>query len=267
MVYEDLYGDMYDERAGVDDDDMDMNVTPLSDAQPDAPTGTQTVNARGLLEFNGFSSGQPFLLERPSRYLQRMRDAMRSLIVLPSDRDDPGVDARILWSPIVTLPFPLLTGTEKAANEDATRYPLLHAPINYPLPEDVDWDEYALALTLLYTASDVMVEQDTSLYTYGMHGQFEADDTVLENIKDMAHTFNEPLRLLNMARLVDFAVRDPQREQEPLTLLLDTWQDERGLQTIVDEGRDAARMVNVLYEIMFGDDITFDPFHEHDTQR
>lgn len=260
---------MYDPYDTVPQEDVEREdtrmVTPLDDATGGNHGRVETNGT--LLSFEGYSSGQPFLLERPTRYIQRMRDAISSLIVLPEDqRGQDSMDRHILWSPIVTLPYPLLDDSTMGLSEQTNAYPLMHAPENYRLPTYAsfeDWEEYAFTLTLLYTASDVMTEYGADVYTYGIDGQFMVNEDVLKNMHDIATQYKEPVRKLNLARLVDMTMQDPDHETDALDMLLSTWEVEPDLQHIVDQGRESAEMVELLYEIMFQDNpVRFTPFSE-----
>lgn len=214
------------------------------------------------LRFAGFASRLPLLVERPSMFVTRLRASARSIIMLEGESDEHGtIDDRILISPSIALPVFFLYGTELFPNEDVLKYPLLHMPANHQYDGSMQVRDYALTLIALYTAGGIMFEDGSGdLYTYGVDDPFEVDDTAWDTAAEWATMVAEPLGRLNMARLLGFALSDPNTESEPLGILFDTWGETRGVDEIIEDGRKAADEVKPYYDVLT--DFPYQPFSE-----
>lgn len=228
----------------------------------DAPTLTPSPTEDGPapLAFTGFASPLPLLLERPSLYMKRLRDAAESMFMTPDGGD---VTDRILYSPAVALPFFVMHGDELYAGEHVMGYPLLHAPDNHQPGEGDDPSVYALTMIAAYTAMGLIREDgDGNLLAYGIPvGEpFGVDDETWAAADDWARTMVYPLGELNKARLLGFALRDPDNERDALAVLFDAWGETRDPNTLIQAGKEAARQVDVDYGIFI--DTSFKPFNE-----
>ena len=243
----------------------ESSPTPLDDTASTGGTPTSSVTQADdeatVYTFQGFASPIPLLAERPSLYIRRMRDAMGSMITTPDDDPHGGVENRILYSPAAALPFPVLYGNELFASETVFAYPLLHAPRNHQPYGDIRLDEYALTLTILYTATGIMRETDGNVLAYRLQDPFEVEDETWDEAAGLAHDMLDPLSRLNRARLLGFAVNDWANEGESLSLLFDAWEEERGPSDILADGQKAASELEDAYRTLY-EGLPYQPFNE-----
>lgn len=255
--------------------------TPLDENDP--PTGEPT-----LWDFEGFTSGTPFLLERPSRYITRMRRSMNSLLALPERDTQESIDSRILWSPIVELPIPLAQKDDTARTMAAVSYPFMYVPQNQPLTDNMDPERYALTLHVYLAATQAIV-YDTQyihdLYTYGVDaGSFRVDDDIWERAGIVADYYADALRDLNIGRLTQFMLADMDNEYDAWDRLMLTWGidvedkqhpgevSESIVGQLLDRGTQASTRMASMYDKVFdlsdtqsGTVIPYNAFHENDT--
>lgn len=213
------------------------------------------------LNFQGFASPLPLLVERPTVYVRRLREATASMVRPPENDTHYGVDGRVLYTPTVSLPFPVLFGDETFANEAVTTYPLLHRPENHPLTDSSRIRVYALTLVAFYTEGGIIHEPgDGNLLAYGLAGQFNADDEAWERAERWATMMADPLDALNRARLLGFALNDPEHENPTLATLFNAWGETRNGDDIINAGREAVPVLEQHYNDFI--DIEFRPFSE-----
>lgn len=230
MSYKDVFGFDPDEgvpSAPLPDVTPAMPVPPVDSGQADSQQAvqtTQTVDEPAPLLFSGFSSGRPLLIERPSRYLSRIRGGVESLLILPPDDEQGGDDARTLCSPIVSLPYPILYGNEMFPDEDAAAYPLLRAPANHPFDPDTDSiDVYALTVSLSLYASGMMLDDGTDLLAYPLPSRYEIPDQTWDAAAAWADAHAQQLASLNLGRVFGFTLNHPDEERNWLTTLFRAW--------------------------------------------
>lgn len=255
--------------------------TPLDENDPH--TGEPT-----LWDFEGFTSGTPFLLERPSRYITRMRRSMNSLLVLPERDTQESIDSRILWSPIVELPIPLAQKDDTARTMAAVSYPFMYVPQNQPLTDNMDPERYALTLHVYLAATQAIV-YDTQhihdLYTYGVDASsFLVDDATWERAGMVADYYAGALRDLNIGRLTQFMLADMDNEYDAWDRLMLTWGidvedkqhpgevSESIVVQLLDRGAQASTRMASMYDKVFdlsdtesGTVLPYNAFHENDT--
>lgn len=256
MSYKDFFGENHP-----------MAAAPTETATPPKPSltsdgPTPNVEKYDLLAFQGFSSGRPLLLERPTRYVDRIIDSMRQIVAVPDGDEHGGIMGRAYLSPIFTLPFALPHEGDGISGETANRYPYLHFPANHDWnPDETSLDEYLLAIEYVYVTSDIAQETDDGdLITYGVDGDYTIDDDLWRTACDWTKEISGPLSDLNKGRLLGFALNsDNEKEIETVSGLFDLWQEQRDPQRILDDAQQAAGDVKDLHDMLF--DTPIDPFH------
>lgn len=242
-------------------------ASPAQTATPPRPLPTSdgtppTVEKYDVLAFQGFSNGRPLLLERPTKYVDRVIDSMRQIITIPENDEHGGIMGRVYLSPIFTLPFALPHEGDMINGEDANRYPYLHFPTNHEWnPDETSLDEYLLAIEYVYVMADIAQETaDGDLITYGVDGDWTIDDGLWRTARDWTEEISGPLADLNKGRLLGFALDDGgEKEIETVSGLFDLWHEERDPQQILDDAQQAAGDVEDMYDMLF--DTPIDPFH------
>lgn len=229
---------------------QDPTITPEDDAVSSDETP---------IAFQGFASPQSLMIERPSRYVERIREATKSMILIPDGDPYGGLPARIISSPLLALPAPALFGNESFPSEDVLAYPLLHSPVNHPPHAPVD--EYVLTLTVLYTMGGVLYEDGRDVFAYRLEDPFEVGAEAWGMAEDWVRENEERLATLNLARLVRFSSLPG--EEQAATGLLDFWRieiPESKRSAMVDAGRDAADRLAEPYRRLFG--VELRPFED-----
>lgn len=256
MSYTDIFGSMPEPQR-----DIEETVT-----EPPVDAASATGDARqddggATLNFMGFTSPLPLLVEQPSVYVKRLRDAISSMVMPPAENDTHyGIDGRVLYSPAIALPFPVLYGDELFANEAVTAYPLLHQPLNHPMTETTPIRVYVLTLIAFYMRNGVIHEDGNgNLLAYGLTGQFNADDESWAEAERWANMMVEPLDALNRARLLGFALNDREHEMGTLATLFNAWDETRNGDDIIKAGQDAIPEVEAHYNDFI--DVDFRPFN------
>lgn len=210
------------------------------------------------LLYSGFSSGKPLLIERPSRFLQRIRGGIESIVIPPDDDPYNGVDARTLCSPIMSLPYPILYGEEQFPNEDAAHYPLLYAPANHPYEDGTPIDVYALTVMLAMTATDLIHEDGGDLLAYPCPEPYTIPDSVWEESRQWVDGNARQLAALNLGRALGFAMLDPDTERDSLTTLFRCWDVRMTGDEIIGDAQEAAEQLDPVWPFP-----GFTPFSEH----
>lgn len=246
MAYEDVIGSSYWMDNNLSEDDGGNE----DDAQPADP-----------LMFSGFASRHPLLLERPSLYLKRMSDSIRSIAHPPENDGNNGVWGRFVCSPIMSIPFPVLYGDE-TINGDALGYPLLHMPSNHPFnPESIGLDVYALTLSTVLSLNNIMRENgEGDIIAYPLDDPYEVDDDVWDGVLELVNDVKEDLMQLNVARIYGFALNDMDTEKRACSTLFDAWNVNGSGDEILENGKDAAMRLESSYDIFT--DLPFLPFDE-----
>lgn len=219
------------------------------------------------LRWEGFASGHPLLLERPSVYWNRIAGAGRALIVPPAEDDgNGGAEDRMLYSGILSVPFPVLYGTEGLTSEDAVSYPMLHQPENRAWDPDADdaptLEEYALTMCVAYQVMNIMVEEGKDIVSYRIPLEgFDVDGDLWDSCAAWAKQNAEPLFKLNVGRLLTFGLNDIDAEEPYWQALVAMWGLEGDGDTILDEAKRAADILEPAYHAVFPD-VRFEPFTE-----
>lgn len=191
--------------------------------EPDPTPGQEAEDH--ILTYQGFASPTPFLLEPPNAYLNRISTAARTLLRIPDDSPHPDAATRAVYSPALSIPF-LLPEQGDRMNPDARRYPLLHLPDGRPYDDpELPVDAYALAVVIAYEMDDInfMGEPgDGDLTTWDNIPRYAVPDKYWTRALELAELIYQPLRDLNLARLVAAAMRDA-KERPALLMLRDAW--------------------------------------------
>lgn len=257
MAYNNMFGSR---RQFIDNSPADD--TPSNDLI-NAAHDVTTKPEQKPLRFEGFGTGLPLLLERPSKYIERMSNAARNMI---QTEDGSPAESRILFSPVVSLPFFVLDGSEKFANEDVLKYPLLHAPANHPLTDPEQLDVYVLTLITMYVTAGMLAEDyDGSVYTYGVEGEFEIADDVWAAAEEWSKDVAPIIREINYARIAQFASLVWEEEQPAFEMLEQAWGvNPDDWQKYVDKMPENVDMLGHDYDIITN--LKFEPYSELSTQ-
>lgn len=256
MSYKDFFGENRPTPHKTEDE---QNVTPLS---PPTFDTTPVVEKYDVMSFQGFSSGRPLLLERPTKYVNRIINSMKQIIAIPENDQYGGIAGRVYLSPIFTLPVALLHEGDKIGNETVNRYPYLHFPSNHEWNADeISLDEYLLAIEYMFVIHDIAQEStEGDLLTYGVDGDYTMDDDAWKTACEWSKEISKPLSDLNRGRLLGFAINSKsEKEVDTVVDLLDLWGEEREPQQILSDAQTAAGDVEDLYDMVFS--IPFEPFH------
>ena len=248
-------------------DPTDEPVTPSPVVAPDTPdTGqpdTDGTNSGNFLNFPGFATRHPLLVERPSRYVQRLNTAAQHLFTAPDNHPE----RRILFSPALALPFFLPTGDERFS-DDTIQYPLLHVPARHPYnPDECTIDQYALTLIALYTAMGIIDEPgDGDLYAVGITTEDltfpdpQEEDDAWRTCAEWAESVMHPIADVNIARLIRFTGDDPD-EQRYLQALFETWGIHDTTGDLLAQGERSAQLLANTYNAFT--DLPFEPTVEN----
>ncbi|PWG62665.1 hypothetical protein [Bifidobacterium callitrichidarum] len=259
MGYNNMFGSR---RQFIDNSTDDDTSTPSADLLHAAKDVTVKPEQKPL-RFEGFGSTLPLLLERPSKYIQRMTGAARNMI---QTADGSPAESRILFSPVVSLPFFVLDGSEKFANEDVLKYPLLHAPANHPLTDPEQLDVYVLTLITMYVTAGMLAEDyDGSVYTYGVEGEFEIADDVWAAAEEWSKDVAPIIREINLARIAQFASLAWEEEQPAFEMLEQAWGvNPDDWQPLADKMPENVDLLKHDYDIITN--LPFEPYSELSSQ-
>lgn len=246
------------------------NTTPATVWQDDAPVTPLHREDEGLpdlqpLQYEGFSSGVPLLVERPTRFVNRIKGAAESLIIPPTPDDGNG-DAfdRMLLSPMISLPFPVLYGTESLTSEEVVGYPMLHQPDNRPWDPngEVTLEQYALTMIVAFNVMNIMAETGHDLVAYSVPvDSFEVDGDLWDECADWARENGELLASLNIGRFLLFGSEDVETEEPMWRNMVNMWNIEGDAESIMGEAQHAADLLQPAYEAILPD-VAFTPFDE-----
>lgn len=266
------YSDMFASRRSFpttheDDELVEPIATPQPAVQTVQPVDTQQAEPDiEPLIFEGFASNHPLLLERPSRYVNRVKGAAVSLFTTP----DNNPDSRILYSPAIALPFFVLQGDE-TFNADTIQYPLLHMPANHPYDGNISIDLYALSLMVALSVGGYLYEPSRdelqaqgyaagALLAYGITDtNFMLPDELWNAAYGWAESNMKAIAALNMARLTAFSQNNPD-EQRIAKTLFDSWGVDDNPAMLMADGKDAAQFLQVGYDAVTEN--LFEPFNE-----
>lgn len=259
MGYEDMFGS-YNPSA-YETDDM---VTPLDSTY----AAQATPQEQPVLTFDGFGSRNPLFMERPTRYVKRISDAMANMLILPEDDLHGGLYAREFYSPAVALPFPYLYGNEYAVSESAAKYPLLHFPQGHDGPVgDESEEHFVLSLIFLYLGRGLMLEdKEGTIGTFGVDDPVIIEPEVWDYATRLADELMEPIGKVNLCRLGLFS-RLGSEEEKAVELdmylrLLNAWNVEPDFDKIYKEAMDSVDVIAEHYHEIIPDDVPFKPFQE-----
>lgn len=269
MGYRDMFGGaaaqrMYDSQEEKKQEQREDEglpaVTPLNRVEELLPDLTP-------LRWEGFASGHPLLLERPSRYWNRIRGAAQAMIIPPAKDDGHGeAEDRMLFSGMLSVPFPVLYGTEGLASEDVIGYPMLHQPENRvwdPTAENAPTlEEYALTMSVAYQVMNIMVEEGADLVSYRIpNEEFEVDGDLWDSCAEWVKENGELLFQLNVGRLLMFGLNDVDTEEPYWQALANMWRLEGDGDSILDDAKRAAELLEPGYNAILPD-VKYEPFTE-----
>lgn len=260
MAMSDVFGEYasYMESRAQRPDDADQTpATPLD--EPAAETAQP-------IRFDGFSSGRPWYVDKPTAYIGRM-NGVANLILVDEGDEDGNVGsplAGMLFTPTLPLPCPAPDERYAPASDDALAYPLIDLPENVESSGDPVVD--MLAWTLMLDDMGLMVETaDGGLLCYEIEPGFECDPALWDAYVKEAETLAPRLLAVNMARLILFAMMDRAGEANALRSLFDAWGVPTDGQTTlrwVQDGILAGEFVRQEHETSFPDSDDHDPFGE-----
>lgn len=263
------YDDMFASRRTFtnETDSQQPAVTPQPAVPANEPANEPTADSEPAapLLFEGFASHHPLLIERPSRYTARLNGAARALFHTPDNKPE----SRVLYSPIVALPFFTFHGDE-TFSDSTIQYPLLHTPTNHPYNGTISTDLYALTLIVALTTGGILYEptveqindlnlEDGDLLAYETGDDYQIPDDLWDASLGWAQDNMNAIAALNMARLAAFSSSDP-GEQQLARTLLSGWGIEDDLTTVASWGQDAASFLSVGYDAITQK--PFEPFSE-----
>lgn len=252
MGYKDIFDDSFSTPAS-DKSEKSSAVTPLT------PEPEEQQQLKPLL-FPGFGSGRPLLLERPSRYIQRLSDTASKVYAVPDGDPYGGVENRILYSPVISLPVFLLHENELFANHDVLKYPLLNPPLNHAW-DGSDISVYMLTIIAAYTSAGILHEDvDGDVLAYDVEYPLSVADELWDAASDWASEAAPLLKDLNTARLLGFALKSPNEETDALRALFESWDENRSSGEIIEAGKHAANLLQDDYNVFV--DVEFRPFQE-----
>lgn len=251
MALDDVFGTSFPSP------DVGAEETPVTPLDPEGASPDPSP-----IVFEGFASPQPLLAERPTRFVNRMRDSVNALVHVPDGDGDGGTDARIHLSPIMTIPVPTLYGNELFPGRDAAAYPMLHWPDNHPWTPDggQPYDEYLLGLYAFHTMSGMMHCEGGDLYSYPLDGPWEADDAPWNLAMSWAADVAPLLLRVNLARLTAFATLDWQSEGPLLGRLYALWGVEDTPEQVTALDGDAVMALEPLLRVV--SDLPYRPYEE-----
>ena len=251
-----------DPLKSIYEDDYGTSLDPTEEEQEieqEEERRSQTEDAH-TITFTGFASSTPFLVEKPSHYIDRLSQAAQALIITP-DGDTEGPGTRVLYSPALSLPF-LLPQEGDKMYEHSRHYPLLNLPEGRPYDDpELPIDAYALAVIVAYEMQDVnfMGEPgDGDLLTWDDIVRYAVPDKYWSKALEVTEAIYQPLIALNLARLVRFSQPD-QHERQQLATLCKAWQVTDTPATLIENGDRALPVIKERWESI-APDKPFDPY-------
>lgn len=252
MALEDVFGASAAYHAQKSWEDKPDPVTPLDDV-----SGTDATPIR----FDGFSSGRPWYVDKPTRYLGRMNAAAN--LLLRDTENGPALHG-MLVSPILSLPCPGPDERYEPASDDAYAYPLIDIPVNAESFGDPDIDMLAWVFAL--TDMGLMMEtEDGSIICYELEDEYECDPELWKSELQSAVNLAPLLLNVNLARFILFAMMDRHAETETFTALFDLWglgTDNDTIHGLVKGGVKSGWDLAIYHGQAFPDIDDHDPFSE-----
>lgn len=203
-----------------------------------------------IINYQGFASPTPYLLENPTSYINRLATAARTLLSVPAESLHPDPGTRVLYSPAISLPF-FLPEAGDQMYEIAQFYPLLHLPEGRPYDDpELPIDAYALAVVIAYEMDGINLMGEPGggdLLAWDNVPRYAVPDKYWTRALDLAQQVYRPLIAVNLARLV-LAARDNQQERAQLALLCQAWQVVDTPSTLLENGRKASPIVQQYWQ-------------------
>lgn len=254
MAMNDVFGEYAAYMEGASQAESD-------DRAPATPLDGDPADIAPPIKFEGFSSGRPWYVERPSAYLSRMAAAAGLLL---EDEEGGSPLAGILLTPTLSLPCPVPDERFVPAGDDALSYPMIDLPENVESSGDAVIDMLAWILALSDT--ELMAETpEGDLLCYELEDSFDCDQRLWRDETKEAERLAPRLLAANMARLILFGMMDRAKESEPLRTLFDAWgvpTDGRTTLRWVQDGIVAGEFLRQSHETTFPDSDDHDPFSE-----
>lgn len=251
MGYADVFGRAYTPMEKPKETDMPAeNISPLN-----APNGKPPEEP---LLFEGFSSGRPLLVEKPSQYVSRMAAAP---LALATTIEGAVMDYSFVV-PALSLPFVVMSDKVRPLNDEVVKYPLFHFPLSHPLSSDNLLTDQVLALTLvLYDMEAIHEDEDKDLMCYPLPPDFDCADEKWEAALQVAKEFSPVLSTVNLARFALFTLMEPDTERDYFKELAKMWEIEEDAPQLIKEGLDERLFFKETYEDLI-DGYEPDPFRE-----
>ena len=159
-----------------------------------------------VTEWYGFSSGVPFVIEPPAEYLKRMVDCGRALFI-PPDGEDGDYVGRLLFSPSVSLPFPILDGSESLTDMSSVEWLFFRPPVSHVYDGSVTIEEWALTLEAYLYYGYLVNEDEGNVIATELAPGWDSVEPEWSRCAAWAHDAVDWLTSLNVARAYGFAAR------------------------------------------------------------
>lgn len=246
------------------------DVTPIEGKDEEDEEVAREENLQPI-EYDGFASYHPLLVERPTKYVNRLRACAKSLIIPPENDTHGGTDGRILLDSAIALPVPTTMPGDMLTSEQALGYPLFYAPVDreWSVGGDVSYGEYVLTLILTYTMLDIIHEENQSVYAYplSLDSRITIPDDAWEYVTHLAHEMYPLLGAVNRGRLAGLAIYNAQQygdksEADMWNKLAWEWGITIPPNETLDRADEAAEKLQPYYEEVYGD-LQYAPYFEN----
>lgn len=182
-------------------------LAPVADAGDSAGTGGADAGAGvEVTEWYGFSSGVPFVIEPPAEYLKRILDCGHTLFI-PPDGEKGDYVGRLLFSPSVSLPFPILDGSESLTDMSSVEWLFFRPPVSHVYDGSVSVEEWALTLEAYLYYGYLVNEDEGNVIATVLAPGWDSEEDVWAQCAEWAHDAVDWLTSLNVARAYGFAAR------------------------------------------------------------
>ncbi|MDO5688203.1 MAG: hypothetical protein Q4G29_02705 [Pseudoscardovia radai] len=218
-------------------------------ANAGAPGGAGDDSGVEVTEWYGFSSGVPFVIEPPAEYLKRMVDCGRTLFI-PPDGEDGDYVGRLLFSPSVSLPFPILDGSESLTDMSSVEWLFFRPPVSHVYDGSVSIEEWALTLEAYLYYGYLVNEDEGNVIATELAPGWDSVEPEWSRCAAWAHDAVDWLTSLNVARVYGFAARLGGDEVRALETACGLWDvpfdlSESFVGEVMAEGREAyGRLLN-----------------------